>query len=184
MHRAVFLDRDNTIIRNDGDLGDASAVHLLEGAAESMARLRDAGFLLVIVTNQSGVARGVFTEDDVAAVHDAIEQVLLATTGRNELVQAWYYSPWHPEGVIETFRGDHPTRKPNPGMLVQASEDHGIDLARSWMVGDQERDVQAGHAAGCRTIRLADPDTKTTAEVVCQTLAQATEHIMHAETTA
>ncbi|MEE2906255.1 MAG: HAD family hydrolase [Planctomycetota bacterium] len=184
MHRAVFLDRDNTIIQNDGDLGDATAVQLLEGAAQSMVRLRDAGFLLVIVTNQSGVARGVFTEDDVAAVHDAIEQDLLDNTSREDLIQAWYYSPWHPEGVIETFRGDHPTRKPNPGMLVQASEDHRIDLSRSWMVGDQERDVQAGHAAGCRAIRLAHPGTESAAEMVCQTLAQATEQIMHAETTA
>lgn len=181
MQRCIFLDRDNTIIHNDGDLGDPSAVSLMDGAADSMVRLRNAGFILVIVTNQSGVARGVFTEQDVADVHDAIEQSLASTTGRKDLVQAWYYSPWHPEGVIEAFRGNHPTRKPRPGMLLQAAEDHDIELERSWMIGDQERDIEAGNAAGCQSIRLAVPGTETCAGHLCETISQAVDWIMNTE---
>ena len=181
MQRCVFLDRDNTIIHNDGDLGDPDGVSLLEGAAEAMCRLREAGFLLVVVTNQSGVARGVFTEQDVADVHAAIEHILKSTTGHSDLVQGWYYSPWHPEGVIESFRGNHPTRKPNPGMLLQAAEDHDIELQRSWMIGDQERDVEAGNAAGCRSVLLASPGTATSAEHTCETVAEAADWIMLAE---
>ena len=182
MQRCVFLDRDNTIIQNDGDLGDPDGVSLLEGAAQAMCRLRDAGFVLVVITNQSGVARGVFTEQDVADVHQAIEVILEQTTGRSDLVHGWYYSPWHPEGVIEAFRGSHPTRKPAPGMLLQAADDHGIDLRRSWMIGDQERDVEAGNAAGCRSILLATSETETSAERICETMTEAADCILQEET--
>ncbi|MCH2132409.1 MAG: HAD family hydrolase [Phycisphaerales bacterium] len=178
MPRAVFLDRDNTIIHNDGDLGDASAVTVMAGAADAMKHLREAGFHLVVVTNQSGIARGVFTEADVASVHGEMNRHLAEATGDQQLVLAYYYSPWHPEGVVEAFRGDHPTRKPRPGMLLQAAEDHDLDLARSWMVGDQERDVEAGIAAGCRSLRLATTGTTTAGEARFDSLAEAAAYIL------
>tara|TARA_Y100000589_G_scaffold60999_1_gene52065 strand:+ start:18822 stop:19379 length:558 start_codon:yes stop_codon:yes gene_type:complete len=153
MHRCVFLDRDNTIIDNDDHLGDPSAVELFDDAADALRSLHDAGWLLVVVTNQSGVARGLFTEDDVHAVHAEIRRRLSDATGR-DLIDHWYHSPWHPEGEVERFRGEHPTRKPEPGMLLEAAESHRIDLTASWMLGDQVRDIRAGQAAGCRTILL------------------------------
>lgn len=153
MRRCIFLDRDNTIISNDHDLGDPDGVELFHDVPASLQSLHDAGWLLVVVTNQSGVARGVFTEQDVHDVHATIRTQLRESLG-HDLLEHWYYSPWHPEGVLEEFRGEHHTRKPEPGMLLEAATDHGIDLAGSWMLGDQVRDIRAGQAAGCRTILL------------------------------
>ena len=153
MHRCVFLDRDNTIIENDDHLGDPAGVKLFDDTADALRLLHDAGWLLVVVTNQSGVARGLFTEEDVHAVHTEIQRQLSDATGQ-ELIRHWYHSPWHPEGEVERFRGPHHTRKPGPGMLLEAAEAHAIDLEASWMLGDQARDIRAGQAAGCRTILL------------------------------
>lgn len=190
---AVFLDRDNTLIHNEGDLGDPEHVRLVDGVAAGLLALRRAGYRLVVVTNQAGVARGRYTEADVDAVHQRIAQKLAessspplspAVTSRAQpgavqtaadaaaiaeaasalaldeltdhptLIDRFYYCPYHPEGVAPEYRRDHPWRKPNPGMLLQAAEDMHLDLARSWMIGDQQRDVLAGRAAGCRTILL------------------------------
>ncbi|MDG2095386.1 MAG: HAD family hydrolase [Phycisphaerales bacterium] len=178
MRRTIFLDRDNTIIHNDGHLGDPDAVHLMEGAAEAMIQLADAGYTLIVITNQSGVARGLFTEDDVKAVHQSVDRSIREATGREGVVLDWYYSPWHPEAVVDAYRGNHPTRKPEPGMLIKAAADHDIDLDNSWMVGDQERDVQAGAAAGCRSVRLASDPVETCAETCRPTLMDAARYIL------
>lgn len=182
MRRVIFLDRDNTIIHNDGHLGDPDAAHLMDDVAEALVQLRDAGFDLIVVTNQSGVARGLFTEDDVKSVHESIDGSIAEATSRDDIILGWYYSPWHPEAVVEAYRGDHPTRKPEPGMLIQAAEDHGINLESSWMVGDQERDVEAGIAAGCRSIRLSIETIETCAEKQFRTLTEATRYILSEST--
>ncbi len=155
---AVFLDRDNTLIHNDGDLGDPSALTLMQGAAMGVASLCGLGFKVIVVTNQGGVARGKYTEDDVKRTHDRLAEIVAdAATGAR--IDAFYYCPYHPQGKVAQYTMEHPTRKPQPGMLLDAARDHGLDLPRSWMVGDQMRDVQAGAAAGCRTILLrADAD--------------------------
>ncbi len=153
MHRCIFLDRDNTIINNDDHLGDPDGVILFEDVPASLQALHDAGWLLVVVTNQSCVARGIFTEQNVHDVHGEIRRRLRDALG-HDVLEHWYYSPWHPEGVVDAFRGEHHTRKPQPGMLLQAADEHGIDLSGSWMLGDQVRDIRAGQAAGCRTILL------------------------------
>jgi len=151
---AVFLDRDNTLIANDGDLGDPDQVHILDGVPAGLLALRKAGFRLVVVTNQAGVARGKFTEADVDAVHQRIASLVEDATGSESLIDRFYYCPYHPEGTKPEYRRDHSWRKPHPGMLVQAARDMGLDLSRSWLVGDQVRDIRAGKAAGCRTVIL------------------------------
>ncbi|MEM9415645.1 MAG: HAD-IIIA family hydrolase [Planctomycetota bacterium] len=156
MRPAVFLDRDNTIIHNDGDLGDPKRVVLMKGVAPAIASLRGLGFRVVVVTNQGGVARGLYTEQDVHAVHDRIAQ-LIERQANGAGIDAFYYCPYHPQGVVEEYKREHPSRKPAPGMLTQAAQDLGLDLHASWMVGDQMRDVEAGRAAGTRTILLLDP---------------------------
>lgn len=181
MSKAVFLDRDNTIIHNDGDLGDSDMVSLIPGAAEAMKCLHHEGFELIAITNQGGVARGMFTEEDVHAVHAEVERQLQETTGVADLVRGWYFCPWHPEGTVEAYRREHPWRKPQPGMLLQAAEDHGLKLESSWMVGDQERDVLAGLAAGCRGVRLAPDSVETKAEFTCASLAEAAAYILTTE---
>lgn len=153
MQPAAFLDRDDTIIHNDGDLGDPAKVRLIQGAASAIASLCGLGYRVVVVTNQGGVARGMYTEHAVEAVHRRIsEMVHQAANGAR--IDAFYYCPYHPEGTVEAYRTEHPTRKPQPGMLLQAAEEHRLDLSRSWMIGDQLRDVAAGRAAGCRTILI------------------------------
>jgi D-glycero-D-manno-heptose 1,7-bisphosphate phosphatase len=155
---AVFLDRDDTLIDNTnladwGDLGDPDLVSLLPGARELCEDLRAAGFALVVVTNQGGVARGRYTEADVRAVHERLSELLGHT------IEAYRYCPYHPEATVERYRHpDHPWRKPRPGMLLDAAAELGLDLSRSWIVGDAERDCVAGLEAGCRAILLStDP---------------------------
>src|SRR5262249_43666245 len=132
--RAVFLDRDDTLIDNGGDLGDPRGVVLLPGVPAACAALRGAGYLLVVVSNQAGVARGAFTEADVRAVNSEIGRQIDAGAERRGLIERFYFCPYHPEGTVERYRRDHPWRKPNPGMLLAAGDDLGIDLAASWLV--------------------------------------------------
>lgn len=161
MNAAAFLDRDNTIIRNDGDLGDPTKVQLIQGAAAAIASLCGLGYRIIVVTNQGGVARGKYTEEDVAKVHDRIAQ-LVDEKANGATIDAFYYCPFHPEGTVEKYKREHEDRKPQPGMLIKAAEDFNLDLAQSWMIGDQMRDVEAGLAAGCRTILLKSDASRLT----------------------
>ena len=179
VRRAVFIDRDGTIILNDGDLGDPERVELLPGAAVAMRSLREAGYALVVVTNQGGVARGRYDEAAVHATHERLEQVLRQATGLARVVDAFYFCPFHPEGTVERYRREHPWRKPAPGMLLEASREHGLDLSSSWMVGDQERDAQAGAAAGCRSILIGAPNAASDADFFAHDLAEAALRIAH-----
>lgn len=153
MNAAVFLDRDNTLIHNEGDLGDPAKVRLIQGAASAVASLCGLGYKVVVVTNQGGVARGRYTEDDVQAVHDRISE-LIAAGANGAKIDRYYYCPYHPEGTVSRYRKEHPNRKPAPGMLKEAARDLGLDLSQSWTIGDQVRDIQAGLAAGTRAILL------------------------------
>lgn len=173
----VFLDRDDTLVANGGDLGDPAQVRLLHGAAWAIRALHEAGYAIVIVTNQGGVARGRYRERDVTAVHARVDELLAAESGMPHgaaLVDGWYYCPYHPEGTVERYRREHPWRKPAPGMLQAAASDLSLDLGASWMVGDQERDVDAGRAAGCRTIRIEQDDARI-ADVRAQSSADFVE---------
>ncbi|MEE9213169.1 MAG: HAD-IIIA family hydrolase [Phycisphaeraceae bacterium] len=156
MNAAVFLDRDNTLIDNDGDMGDPDKVHLIQGAGSAIASLRGLGYKVVVVSNQGGVARGKYTEQDVDAVHERIRDLVRAnTTGAD--IDRFYYCPYHPKGRIKRYKRQHPWRKPQPGMLLQAARDMHLDLGRCWMIGDRAHDVRAGAAAGTRTILLQRP---------------------------
>jgi D-glycero-D-manno-heptose 1,7-bisphosphate phosphatase len=155
----VFLDRDNTLIANDGDLGDPAKVRLLPGVAEGLKRLKDAGYRLVVVTNQGGVARGRYGEADVDRVHARIAQMIDEESGGKRVLDRFYYCPFHPEGTHPDYRREHPWRKPRPGMLLQAAADLALDLDRGWVIGDQARDIIAGKAAGVRTILLGEDET-------------------------
>jgi D-glycero-D-manno-heptose 1,7-bisphosphate phosphatase len=155
--KAIFFDRDNTLIVASDYVGDASKVKVMPGAADAVARARELGFRTIVISNQSGVARGMFTEDDVAAVNRRIETLLMldrpeARIDRHE------YCPFHPEGTVEAYRQDSEFRKPKPGMILKAARELDIDLASSWVIGDAPRDIAAGKAAGCRTILLKPQD--------------------------
>jgi D,D-heptose 1,7-bisphosphate phosphatase len=153
-HKAVFLDRDDTLIEDPGYINHPSQVHLLPGAAASLAQLRRIGYRLVVVSNQSGVARGIVSEEGLAQIHHTLEK-LLADEGA--YLDAIYYCPFHPEGSIPQYRMESDLRKPAPGMLLKAAKELDIDLSQSWMVGDSYRDVEAGKRAGCKTILINNP---------------------------
>ena len=151
---AIFLDRDGTLIADVGYVRHPDDVRLLPGAADALKRFRDLGFRLVVVSNQSGVARGLFTDHQLQEIHQRLEQVLASDGVR---LDAAYYCPYlpGPEAVVEMYRRDSELRKPRPGMLLKAAQEHDLDLAGSWMIGDSPRDVEAGRRAGCRTILLS-----------------------------
>ncbi len=154
---AVFFDRDNTLIRNDGYLADPNQVVVIDGAADAIARVREFGFAVVTFSNQSGVARGMFTEETVRAV-DARMDEMLREQNPSALIDAHEFCPYHPQATVETYRQESDLRKPKPGMILQAAQRLDIDLSRSWVVGDAPRDIEAGRAAGCRTILFHDPN--------------------------
>ena len=148
---AVFLDRDGTIIEDVGYLRDLSQIDLLPWSADAIRQLNEAGYLVVVVTNQSGVARGYFDEAHVRATHAAIDAALAERGAR---IDAYYYCPHHPDSGNPPYRGVCDCRKPASGLLMRAAQDLAIALSQSWMVGDWWRDVQAGIAAGTRTVLI------------------------------
>jgi D-glycero-D-manno-heptose 1,7-bisphosphate phosphatase len=149
--KAVFLDRDNTIIEDPGYISEPDQVKLLPGAAESIAALKKMGFNIVIVTNQSAVARGLITEETLAEIHQRLKQLLMR---QNAEIDAIYYCPYHPEGIVEQYKSESQLRKPAPGMLLKAKKEMDLDLDQSWLIGDSYRDIAAGKTAGCRTILI------------------------------
>ena len=153
---AVFFDRDNTLIVSDGYLGDPSKVVLVDGAADAVARARSLGYAVVVFSNQSGVARGMFSEDDVHRVNAKVDEMLL-DQNPSAVIDRHEFCPYHPEGTVEPYAKESDLRKPKPGMILQAAEKLALDLARSWVIGDAPRDIESGKAAGCKTIWYKDP---------------------------
>lgn len=153
---AVFLDRDGVLIEDSGYPHLDEHLVLIPGAAEAVRRLNQAGYLAVVVTNQSGVARGMFTEERMHAFNRLVVRRLAAGGGR---IGAVYACPFHAEAQVEQYRHpDHPDRKPNPGMLLRAIAEHGIDPARSFMIGDQPSDMEAARRAGVAAFRFEGGD--------------------------
>lgn len=149
--KAIFLDKDGTLIENVPYNVDPDKIQLTYGALDGLKMLQNAGFMLIIVTNQSGVAYGRFTEQDLAPVHEKIAQ-LLDQAGIH--LAGFYYCPHHPDGKIEAYRKSCFCRKPSPGLLFQAAREHNINLAGSWIIGDILNDMEAGRRADCRTILI------------------------------
>lgn len=135
---AIFLDRDGTLMEEVGYCADPAQVRVYPGVPEALQSLHDAGYLLILITNQSGIGRGYFTDADYHAVQAEFERQIQPAR-----LDAAYYCPDVTPSAC---------RKPSPGMLLKAAREHSIDLARSYMVGDKASDIEAGRAAGCRTI--------------------------------
>lgn len=153
--RAIFLDRDGTINRYIGFLHKPEELELIPGVGEAIRRINESGYLAVVVTNQPVIARGEATRAELDEIHRRMATLL----GREgAYTDALYYCPHHPdkgfEGEIAELKIDCDCRKPKPGLLLQAARDLNIDLSASWMIGDSEADVEAGEAAGCRSLRV------------------------------
>jgi D-glycero-D-manno-heptose 1,7-bisphosphate phosphatase len=146
---AVFLDRDGVVIGDTHYVHSIEKVRLLAGSAEAIAELNRAGWPVVIVTNQAGVARGFFSIETLQKIHDHMAELL---RGHGARVDGVYYCPHHPEGELPEYRRVCECRKPKPGLLLRAARELSLDLTRSWMVGDRISDLEAGSAVGCRTV--------------------------------
>ena len=153
----MFLDRDGTLIEDVGYISDPKRVRVLPGVVEGLTQLRSAGFALVVVSNQSGLARGYFTFEQFNAVH---KQFLALLTQAGITLTGCYYCPYYSQGSVKAYCRESDERKPAPGMLLRAARNHSLHLPSSWMIGDGSVDVSAGIAAGVRTIKLSAADDR------------------------
>lgn len=151
MKRAVFIDKDGTLISNVPYNADPDKIVLERGAVEGLRMLQERGYALIVVSNQAGIAHGYFREDEMQPVIARVKQ-LLGEAGI--ALDGFYYCPHHPAGRIAQYALACTCRKPLPGMLLQAAEELDIILPESWMIGDILNDVEAGNRAGCRSILL------------------------------
>jgi len=185
---AVFLDRDGVLIEEVGLLTDAAQVRLTAGAPAAVAVLQRRGYAIAVVTNQTVVARGMCTEDDVRAVHKRVDELLVE--GGAQPVEAWFACFHHPQATVERYRVECTCRKPLPGLLLNAAAALQLNLGRSFMVGDRLSDIVAGKRAGCTTILVesgahgepaiesANHDPSVRPDAVCADLAAAAQWIL------
>jgi D-glycero-D-manno-heptose 1,7-bisphosphate phosphatase len=185
MRKAIFIDRDGTLIKDIPYNTDPALISLEFYAAEMLQLLKRNNYLLIIISNQSGIARGWVRMEDVYKIHQAIRRKLLPY---NVQLDSIYYCPHLPQGVIEDYVLDCNCRKPKPGMLLRAAKDFNIDMSNSWMVGDILNDVEAGNAAGCKTILIDngnetewEMNIKRTPTYIVKDLKEATEIILKHE---
>jgi len=187
--RAVFLDRDGVLIADRGLLVHPDDIQILPGVPRAMLRLHQAGFALVVISNQAVVARGLISEADLLNLEHILDRELQAL-GAPPL-DGFYYCPHHPSATLPAYRLDCACRKPRPGLLLRASQELDLDLSASFMVGDRPTDLQAGSKAGCRgiwiqsgrhaeqPIETPEPlDPEVTASFVCDTLLTAANWIL------
>lgn len=177
---AVFIDKDGTLVHDVPYNVDPARLKLRARAGPALRELQDAGYALVLVTNQAGVALGRFPESALPPLWEALAERLDA---QGVQLTGVYYCPHHPQGLGE-YRLECACRKPREGLLRRAAAAHGLDLAQSWMIGDILDDVEAGHRAGCRSV-LLDVQSETewdmtalrTPDVVVSDLDAASRHI-------
>jgi D-glycero-D-manno-heptose 1,7-bisphosphate phosphatase len=146
----VFLDRDGVLVEDVDLLTRAEDFRILDGVPQALNLLKKSGFYLVVVSNQTVVARGLASEDDVRALNTRLQQMLEQAGGPR--LDAWCFCPHHPKATLPAYRVDCDCRKPKPGLLLRAGREHGLDLHASFAVGDRITDVIAGAQAGCRTV--------------------------------
>jgi D-glycero-D-manno-heptose 1,7-bisphosphate phosphatase len=174
--RAILLDRDGTLVHARHYPSTPEELQLYDGVTPHLRALQGAGFRLVVVTNQAGIARGLFTTDDLAIMHEYLTAVLEAEGVHIDRI---YHCPHHVDGVIPQLAIACECRKPQPGMLLQAAHDLNLDLAASWFVGDILDDVEAGNRAECRTV-LVDLGTESLPEGPLRTPSFVARDTVHA----
>ncbi len=172
MKKSIFFDRDGTLIKDKIYLNDPDDIVYLPSVFEALKQLQDNGFELIVVTNQSGVPRGLVNPSNLHKIHNNIETKMLKN---GILLNKFYYAPYLPSS-------NHYFRKPNPGMLIKAIKDHNIDPSQSWMIGDRETDILSGLRANLKTIFISGTENpkkfKTTPTFIAQNLLLASQFIL------
>lgn len=151
MNKAIFLDRDGTLNPDPGYISNPDDFNLFEGVAEALARFQKAGYLLILITNQSGIARGLISKEQLEAIHERL-QTQLARGGAR--LDAIYHCPHHPDFPPVNGESDCNCRKPKPGMILQAIKDHGVDPSESFMIGDRSSDIKIALKTGVTPILI------------------------------
>jgi D-glycero-D-manno-heptose 1,7-bisphosphate phosphatase len=181
---AVFLDRDGTLIEEAGYINRLESLRLFPWSLDAVRLLNRGGFRVIVVTNQAGVARGYFGDAFVRRAHEHLASAIRASGGE---VDGFYHCPHHPDAVVAEYRKSCDCRKPAPGMLLEAAREHGLDLARSYAIGDRWHDIQAAQKAGATAVmvrtgygstELEKPRAGLTPAHVADTLIDATTWIL------
>lgn len=149
MHKAVFLDRDGTIVQDVGYMNSPQQIEFIPGSIEAIKKLNAAGFKVVVITNQAGVAKGLVTEDMLQTIDKTLHKGILSGGAH---LDGLYYCPHHPEHGFYPYKQVCECRKPHPGLIKRAHRDLNIDLSKSYMVGDKGTDIEAGQRAGTKTV--------------------------------
>ena len=151
MKKAIFIDKDGTLIEDIPYNVDPTLLRFMDGALEALKTFRRLRFSIFVVSNQSGIARGYFDQEDLHHLRVSLDKMLKA---RGVQVEEFFFCPHHPEGQVAPYNVECNCRKPQPGMILRAAEEFNIDLTHSWMIGDILHDVEAGNRAGCKTVLL------------------------------
>jgi len=166
--KCVFLDRDGVLNEDCPDyLYNLDELIIPDGVPEALRALKKAGFLLVVITNQAGIAKGLYTAENVFAIHEAMQQV------SGNALDDLYFSPYHP-----SVSGVSLSRKPGSLMLEKAIAKYNIDIEQSWMIGDRDRDMEAGKTAGVRTIQIVPENEPSTGDFAAVSLFEAAKIIL------
>lgn len=187
MTPAIFIDRDGTILDELGYLQPGSEVKIYEFSAAAIARFTEAGYPVVVITNQGGIALGLYDHAFVDRTHAALGDTLAAAGAP---ITAWYYCPHHPDGKVAEFTRTCECRKPGTGLLEAAARDLELDLAASWVIGDQWRDIELARRVGARSVLVRTgygrglesnwPPDVAPPTTVCDDLLSAADHILGA----
>jgi D-glycero-D-manno-heptose 1,7-bisphosphate phosphatase len=186
MTKAVFIDKDGTLINDIPYNIKPELISLERHASAALRKWKAQGYLLIVVSNQSGLARGYFT---VSELNIAVDKLKCLLADEGAAFDDFFFCPHHPDGVVQLYAKECDCRKPSPGLLIEAARKWDIDLRKSWMIGDILNDIEAGSRAGCKTILINNGNETEwlrspgrTPTMIVENLLEATEKILHEAT--
>jgi D-glycero-D-manno-heptose 1,7-bisphosphate phosphatase len=165
MNKAIFLDRDGTIIEEKGYICFLRQSEIFPFTAEAVRLMNENHFKVIGITNQSAIARGICTREQVETIH---REIINTLAKQKAVIDRFYYCPYHEQGVIPGYRKKSDWRKPEPGMILQAAADFNIDLSQSYMMGDDLIDIETGKNAGCRTVLVLTGKGRETRDMLLE----------------